>query len=685
MVSGRSSSGSSESSSVSFGRPALNNGDASAPPQVQQVDMTQLVATTNGQPENNHVLLTLQEKRVIAEFCHLLEKSKQLFNQLRELPPHGSSTTAALPTGLHVHSNGNNSCATTTSTSVSSFSCQQAYFSRAFDTYTRLWKYQQTHRNILDKKYGLKRWQIGDIASKIGQLYYHYYLRTSELSYLVEAANFYGAIRGRGYYARTSLSRRDSGTAASARSCRSGNTESSASGDSMLIVKKLRYYARFIIVSLLLRRNNVKDLLRELSGHVENYVATVDEEPEEQLEWNLVLSEIRSFIDADSPVDVYEGLASNGEKSVLEQLEQGAPGHPIILNHRLPRETIKCSRDKADVTTIKQNYKLQEVLIVGNKPDQLKFSELTIDMFRMMQTFERMIDDRSTPDSGDDKDAQELKNPHKYLLYRGTIEQILANLNAAWSELTWNGVLLVYISSEACLNSGIATVNNSRCNRTKLFDAKQHGEDNKEIHCLYPCDLLPLTRKPLVAIVDSDNSHVFLELGQQKESYGQPLVILASPEGSTSSSGDLICPAPQSSSNRGSIFTLFLHNPLAALCNICGVKAVSIQTWNQLETLLSSFFNEALDHIREESQHNSDWDVYVKLFGDDFLRLVILRYLFCHTVYSMHKDSQTLTLRPKSFPEVSLLNQDKIETNRFEELIFQMTDSIQSKNMFKRI
>jgi len=27
---------------------------------------------------------------------------------------------------------------------------------------------------VLDSKYGLKRWQIGEIASKIGQLYYHY-------------------------------------------------------------------------------------------------------------------------------------------------------------------------------------------------------------------------------------------------------------------------------------------------------------------------------------------------------------------------------------------------------------------------------------------------------------------------------------------------------------------------------
>jgi hypothetical protein len=31
-----------------------------------------------------------------------------------------------------------------------------------------------SHRQVLDLKYGLKRWQIGEIASKIGQLYYHY-------------------------------------------------------------------------------------------------------------------------------------------------------------------------------------------------------------------------------------------------------------------------------------------------------------------------------------------------------------------------------------------------------------------------------------------------------------------------------------------------------------------------------
>lgn len=48
----------------------------------------------------------------------------------------------------------------------------------------------------------LQRWQIGEIASKIGQLYYHYYLRTSDTNYLSEAFSFYAAIRARGYYSK---------------------------------------------------------------------------------------------------------------------------------------------------------------------------------------------------------------------------------------------------------------------------------------------------------------------------------------------------------------------------------------------------------------------------------------------------------------------------------------------------
>lgn len=84
-----------------------------------------------------------EDRKIMTEFVHLLEKSKQLFNGLRDLPPYGHRQWVG-------------------------------YFGRTFDIYTKLWKFQQQHRAILDQRYGLKRWQIGEIASKIGQLYYHY-------------------------------------------------------------------------------------------------------------------------------------------------------------------------------------------------------------------------------------------------------------------------------------------------------------------------------------------------------------------------------------------------------------------------------------------------------------------------------------------------------------------------------
>ena len=63
-----------------------------------------------------------------------------------------------------------------------------------------MWKYQQVHRDILIKEYKLTRWQIGDIASKIAQLYYHYYIRNSDPLALSESGAFYEAVRSRGYF-----------------------------------------------------------------------------------------------------------------------------------------------------------------------------------------------------------------------------------------------------------------------------------------------------------------------------------------------------------------------------------------------------------------------------------------------------------------------------------------------------
>ena len=71
-------------------------------------------------------------------------------------------------------------------------------------------------------------------------------LRTSETNYLNEAYAFYSAIRTRGYYSKASKEER-----------------------AELMVKKLRYYARFIVVCLLLKKMKiVRDLVRvsEIGG-----------------------------------------------------------------------------------------------------------------------------------------------------------------------------------------------------------------------------------------------------------------------------------------------------------------------------------------------------------------------------------------------------------------------------------
>ena len=132
------------------------------------------------------------------------------------------------------------------------------------------------------------------------------------------------------------------------------------------MVKKLRYYARFIVVCLLLKKMKiVRELVKELANNIDEYTST--HEPEDQLEWSLVLGEIKSFLESDAVLNILD-----------------ADSNPMVISHRLsPLTTPPVEKNPAmDLT-------LQEVLIVGNSSDQVKFSELTIDMFRILQTLER--------------------------------------------------------------------------------------------------------------------------------------------------------------------------------------------------------------------------------------------------------------------------------------------------------
>jgi hypothetical protein len=100
-------------------------------------------------------------------------------------------------------------------------------FAKAFRAYTQLWRMQQEHRHrLLDA--GLRRWQVGEIASRIAHLYYAQYQRTADTALLSEAFVFYHAVLDRAYF---------------------------LDADHHLTpAKHLRFLARFLLVALLLAR-----------------------------------------------------------------------------------------------------------------------------------------------------------------------------------------------------------------------------------------------------------------------------------------------------------------------------------------------------------------------------------------------------------------------------------------------
>ncbi|KAG2218203.1 hypothetical protein INT45_008672 [Circinella minor] len=248
----------------------------------------------------------LQNQKLVEEFQYLLEKSQSLFSGLRDLPPTGSHRQ-----------------------------------------WRPLWKFQQTHRPILEDKnnYGLKRWEVGEIASKIGQLYYHYYLRTSDTSYLQEAFVFYDAIHERQYF-----------------------KDILEVKNPALMIKKMRYYARFVVVSLLLNKDsNIRLLISELESLVDEYTKSF--KPPDAKEWQIVLDEINTFMEA--------------EKKLAPV---SADRIPVTVEHRLSWST-GFSRAETQHSN-NTRLKLQEAILVGNCQKQIKFSELTLDMYRILQSLE---------------------------------------------------------------------------------------------------------------------------------------------------------------------------------------------------------------------------------------------------------------------------------------------------------
>ncbi|CAL8386856.1 unnamed protein product [Boreogadus saida] len=516
--------------------------------------------------------IPLGERKTVTDFCYLLDKSKQLFNGLRQ---------------------------------------------------------------VLDSRYGLKRWQIGEVASKIGQLYYHYYLRTSETSYLNEAFSFYSAIRQRSYYFQVNKEDRPE-----------------------LVVKKLRYYARYIVVCLLLNKMDlVKVLVKELSEEIEDYTQRFN--TEDQLEWNLVLQEVAAFVEADPVMVVNDNnvvvVHSNRlQEGCVPPLEQGMVVGQLVL---------------------------ADALIIGNSNNQVKFSELTIDMFRMLQALEREPVNLATqtskagPLEPNEKPAKR-ENPHKYLLYKPTFSQLFTFLSASFKELPANSVLLVYLSATGVFPAGRSdyegpydfggVLTNTNRDVVNGETALKKSQAQKEMHCLHPGDLFPFTRKPLFVIVDSTNSTAFKNFNNL---FGQPLVCLMSPTSYPKS--------VQDQTQRGSLFTLFLYCPLLAFFSVCGLSSVRRGLWERAQELLRKVYSDIGQMITRSRTMDQ---AFLQFYGDEFLRLILIRFVFCSAALRMHKLFRETRSFPESYPE--LPKQDTVESSVLQKHILELAAMLDVQNLF---
>ncbi|KAJ3074555.1 hypothetical protein HDU98_010918 [Podochytrium sp. JEL0797] len=562
--------------------------------------------------------------KIVEEFQYLLEKSQQLFAGLRDLPPTGKNW--------------------------------QPYFQRTFEVYTKLWKFQQTHRLVLENKdlYGLKRYEIGEIASKIGQLYYHYYLRTSETNYLYESYVFYEAIRERQYY-RDVLDAKNP----------------------PLMIKKLRYYARFIVVCLLLNTNDtIKKLMDELTGLIDEYTKTF--KPSDSGEWNIVLSEITSFLEAEKRL-----TPVNPADAATTQL--------LPIQSRLPltKATTAPPPAAGDAAAAPPaaRLKLQEAILVGNYANQIKFSELTLDMYRMLQSLEREPSanqkgsggQMSVPggaggdamvvdgENGEEKVAAaagasvKRTNPHKYLLYRPTLAQLLLYVATAYKDVNENSALMLYISADgskskesasAGYSGGVATAVNISRKASEKVDMDQ----TNLIHALHPGDLVPFTRKPLFVVVDSTNSSAFQATPHV---FNQAFVCLMSPVEYPAILKD---PATV-----GSLFTMFLHNPMKAFAFISDIPNTQTDTWVKCFPL----FNQVEKLVTDALDGSATLDKAFKRFmQDDFLRQIIVRYAICCGLLYSHTGFKEPKYLPSSQPKLPSANYMTPEViNKLQELV----------------
>eukprot|EP01025_Chloroclados_australasicus_P049796 TRINITY_DN5693_c0_g2_i1.p1 TRINITY_DN5693_c0_g2~~TRINITY_DN5693_c0_g2_i1.p1 ORF type:complete len:600 (-),score=68.99 TRINITY_DN5693_c0_g2_i1:1959-3758(-) len=534
------------------------------------------------QEEEEEELEELNEK-IWTQFNKLQDEAGQWFSKLREMPVYGGNVA------------------------------WEHFYHQAFQAFSNLWKYQLEHRVTL-VQYGMQRWEIGDIASKIGQLYFNFYLRSGDFRFLLESHVFYSAIMQRQYYLETPL-------------------------DAPFYCKKLRYHARFIIVAILLdRRQQAHQLLQELRALSQSYSLAFPNNLDIE-DWDLYINDIANFLKANSfalSVDDFS-LRINQNWSRINSLEW----QPMI----------------------------SEVIMVGYYPNMVKMGDVfSVDTYRMWNAFEWQQTEETQASAYESANKMEecFPSPQKFIVSKPTVSKILAQVGAALETQAQDGGLIVTYFSIDSVEAGLEVVSRGQENEgaggipASSNEGCLLGLPRSSGGYLLPQaqadqvflaeDLLPFTRRPLVLVVDSDMSSSFVALSKRLRG-GGPYLCLASPP--------CIPSEVQQVSVDGKIFTAFLASPHVAVQRFFGVSDLSQEAVREVITLIEDVYvkwaNAFQDYLVDDSASEED-RVWSPIAMDPFLcRLTLGLVLYNGLVTHHRKYGNSAEFRPQTYPRLPVV------------------------------
>jgi hypothetical protein len=357
------------------------------------------------------------------------------------------------------------------------------------------------------------------------------------------------------------------------------------------------------------------------------------------------------------------------------------------MSNRLNSNNISKNIDRLSSKSI--NLSLGEIIIIGNSQNQIKFSELSLDMYRMLQAVEREPSSNETSKEKSNQNEEtnyynpvHRDNPHKYLLYKPTISQSLTFISAAFKDLQPRSVLMIYISADASESHAKIKLDGAYdhggvyTNNKKDITINQNGNNEnlikkssniKEIHCIYPGDIYAYTRKPLFLIIDSPNSAAFQNFPHL---FGQPFVSFLSPT--------KLPQMFQENSFKGNLFTLFLTNSLTAFCYVCNLNNIAqMNTYEKALKLVEQIHNEIFNVLNKSRQLDY---VYLQYLNDEFLRSFIIRFVFCSCVLRLHHDfTKKQEYLPASQPKIPL---DVINNEQLINMILDLAILLETRQLF---